>query len=187
MKQETKEIALHIWQSVRMYLLVIFVTIICMANCKGCKHNTIIPIENKANVAKINHLDTFISERHKRLIQDSINMKLAYNNLHSLYIHAIKTAPDTCRSYIDTVYKEALVVDSTDRVTIARLDSTNQDLFIEIMFYKSIAHNDTLRINQLTDTIKTVKHKAFWRGVKIGAIGGAIITEAVNISTKFIK
>jgi hypothetical protein len=174
-------------------LIPIVIALLFLVNFKGCKegkaiaHIDTLTIQNNVSKGAINKIDTNIYQRHKRLIQDSINMKLAYNRLRAKYLNALKTLPDTCKSYIDTIYKEALVVDSTDKVMIARLDSTNQDLFVKVLLYKSITHNDTLRISNLSDSLKTEFKRGLRKGRKQGVIVGAAAIECINIGTKFVK
>lgn len=158
---------------------------------KGCDHA---PASKK--VSKLHDKNTIlsndiiksvsvISSRAKRLKQDSIDMAKAYQKLKSKYHNAIRQAPDTCKSWIDTIYSDALILDFTDNITIKRQDSTIKDYEVQTKKLTEITHNDTLWINHLqNDSIPKIYKSRFWKGYKKGfkhgAITGASVSEGIR-------
>ncbi len=166
---------------------------------KGCsRHSENIGVNPNINHDKnivlsheINVIDSTSFRVTKRLKQDSINMSKAYNKLKSKYNNAINQAPDTCRSWIDTIYKEALILDLTDKVTIKRQDTLIDQYKSQVSKLKQVAHNDTLQINYLlNDSIPKIYKSRFWRGYwkgqKHGIAEGILLDEGLRAGIKLI-
>lgn len=109
--------------SVAYYNLVDIPNPVVILNNQDSLRDQITRLENENNL-----IDSINAKRNRRSRIDSINHIAALNTLNRKYLSAIKAAPDTCKSYIDTVYKESLKLDSVNKQTIARKDSTIHDL-----------------------------------------------------------
>lgn len=121
-------------------------------------------------------------------INDTIAMRKQLNKLQSKYYHALKIAPDTCRSYIDTVYKESMVNDSLTKIALARKDSIisiyavkDSAYHIATGIYERLLISKNSRIQSLLDTIPRVKRKGYIKGFGHGALVVGSIVEGVNV------
>lgn len=161
-----------------------------LAFIKGCNP---IPSDSKTKQDTLTPLNTRYSQ-----IIDSVTKSTSNRNLkadkdtirihHIKYItkvvEIIKQAPDTCTPYLNELYRISNEQDSLMGRHILRQDSTIQDQFIGLMFYKAVAHNDTIRMGQLSDSCKS----EFKRGKRVGRkqgiigtlIGGSVIYGAVK-------
>lgn len=72
--------------------------------------------------------DSAINARNIQMRKDSVNLVIQVTKYKNAYYKAIKTAPDTCKSYIDTIYKECNKVDSIRLKYSLKQDSTIKDL-----------------------------------------------------------
>jgi len=116
-----------------------------------------------------NLIDSITTKRIRQMRLDSVNLVAAANILKAKYYKAIKTAPDTCRSYIDTVYLESQKLDSLNKRQIAKKDSTIKDLQkradnSDLSLFKTNQiidiKNDSIRI--LTVLYKDYRRKFRW-------------------------
>lgn len=116
-----------------------------------------------------NLIDSITTKRIRQMRLDSVNLVAAANILKAKYYKAIKAAPDTCRSYIDTVYLESQKLDSLNKRQIAKKDSTIKDLIkradnSDLSLFKTNqiidVKNDSIRI--LTVLYKDYRRKFRW-------------------------
>lgn len=144
---------------------------------------------NAANASGIIKLDSSVKTREPRFKADSLKMAKQIRELKAKYLQVLSTSPDTCKPSIQLVYDACISLDSTHKVALSRQDSTISEQSQEIGLYRLTTHNDTIRMVQLSDSLKAEKksRKKYWRGFKHGVITGAVLVESANIGSKFIK
>lgn len=102
----------------------------------------------------------------------------------SVYCYVYLLASDSCKPLLDSLNKQRLIeqnsameVIKTDSLTIAALDSLNKVNDILIGRYKG-------EVVVLGDSIKKVRRRSYWRGLKHGFIVGASAVEVINTLNK---
>lgn len=133
-------------------------------------------------------IDTNLVKRVKQMRLDSINLVAQVSKFKIAYYKAIKTAPDTCKSYIDTIYAECTKVDSARVKYSLKQDSTIKDLTKEKNNLELIVDKKDLIIGIKTDSINTMvydnkklkqtnnkKEIASWFKFSGGMIGGFLV------------
>lgn len=200
MKPQTKEILIHIWDSIKWYLLVILATAICMANCNGCKPSVKVVTPNHDSIYHAETIDnntielTLKHNNYLKRINDSlmaskpivvIRIKTKFD---SLYI-----ADTSCQNSLIALYNSFGELNDLNDSIIANSQKRliNDSIMIATLTHKvglkqSRIVIDSTRIVQLTDTIKVVKRKALWKGRGQGAAAYAIIREGVGTAAKFV-
>jgi len=101
-------------------------------------------------------IDTNLVKRFKQMRLDSINLVAQVSKYKTAYYRAIKTAPDTCKSYIDTVYEECNKVDSMRVKYSLKQDSTIKDLTKQKKNLELMVTKKDLIIGIKSDSISTV-------------------------------
>ncbi len=71
--------------------------------------------------------DSAINARNIQMRKDSINLIAQVTKYKNAYYKAIKIAPDTCKTYINTIYQDCNKVDSIHAVYALKQDSTIKD------------------------------------------------------------
>lgn len=102
----------------------------------------------------------------------------------SVYRYVYLLASDSCKPLLDSLNKQriseqntASEVIKTDSLTIAALDSLNKINDILIGRYKG-------EVLILGDSIKKVRRRSYWKGLKHGFVAGAGAVEVINILNK---
>ena len=102
----------------------------------------------------------------------------------SVYKYVYLLASDSCKPLLDSLnnqrlmeQNEAMQVIKTDSLTIAALDSLNKINDALIGKYKG-------QIGLLGDSIKKVRRRSYWRGLKHGFLIGASAVEVINLLNK---
>lgn len=134
--------------------------------------------------------DSSIAIRERKNRIDSVKITSAMLRYKKAYQNAIKQAPDTCKSYIDTIYAECNKVDSMRVNYSLKQDSTIKDLKVKNKNLEQIVIKKDTIINTKNDSIKIVKallKPRFWKGFKAGFATGAVLIQGANTSIKLIK
>lgn len=102
----------------------------------------------------------------------------------SVYRYVYLLASDSCKPLLDSLNKQRISeqntaneVIKTDSLTIAALDSLNKINDILIGRYKG-------EVVLLGDSIKKVRRRSYWRGLKHGFVVGAGAVEVINLIKK---
>ena len=102
----------------------------------------------------------------------------------SVFRYVYLLASDSCKLLLDSLNKQRLIeqntasdVIQTDSLTIAALDSLNKVNDALIGKYKG-------QISLLGDSIKKVRRRSYWKGLKHGFVIGAGAVEVINILNK---
>lgn len=178
-------------KNISLIISVFFALLLLNNQCHNVAVDNKKPVDQKRINKEINILNSdntkkqiAVSAREKRLSNDSLNLVSQINYLKKAYLNALKKSPDTCKSYINTVYVECNKNDSIGAIISIRKDSTINDLSAEIFNFKKIDEKKDSIIFIKSDSIKIVKslikHSAK-KWFKIGFITGSAITETANI------
>ncbi len=127
------------------------------------------------------------SASNRNLKADKDTIRIHHIKYITKVVEIIKQAPDTCTPYLNELYRISNEQDSLMGRHILRQDSTIQDQFVGLMFYKAVAHNDTIRMGQLSDSCKSEFKRGKRVGRKQGFVAGVLITECVNVGARAIK
>lgn len=201
MNQQNKEILSHIWDSIKWYLLVILVTAICMANCRGCEPSIKVATTNHDSIYRFENIDNNtlnLTLKYARFLEKKNDSLLSRK---PIYVIKIKTKFDSlyitdtsCQSSLIMLYNTFGELNDLNDSIIANSQKrlVNDSITIATLTHKvGLKQNhitiDSTRLVQLIDTLPNVKRKGFFKGFKYGLIGGAILVESANIGAKFVK
>lgn len=167
------------------------VVLICLSFFNKCDRQKDLPIVN----------DNLTIEQNKN--KDSIRIYEAANNVYlklidsllrikpiikTKIIHHYTTLHDSIPVFLkddlDSLQSDWMELDIVNLNTIEYQDSIINNQNKEIKLYKSITHNDTLRINQLNDSIPKAYRLGLKKGRKQGAIFGFIVSGALYVGSK---
>lgn len=200
MKPQTKEILIHIWKEFRRDLLVILVTAICMANCKGCKNEveTVIHAQNPYTPL-INSFRSVLTKNLTKQKVDSVTRVLALSKIppaKKSYYYASNKAIIEIKAGICDINTTKQLLRASDSLNIVNATALKADsiriagLELAQIGWRNLdamqekRHiRDTLIIDSLiTKAIPKARRKGFWNGVKVGTpIGAALVGTAVIV------
>lgn len=186
---------------IRTIITVILTVVICVVyflNCHGERVEVkTLPInQNKLNkdiktLKGVNtQIDSSVVLRERKMRLDSVNLVKQLTKYKLAYLKAIKTAPDTCKTYINIIYKECEKVDSSRVNYSLKQDSTIKDLKKVNNNLKLIEQKKDSIIIAKSDSISILKQvgkRKFKNGFKLGFATGAILIETANLAPKFIR
>jgi len=102
----------------------------------------------------------------------------------SVFVYVYSSSPDTCKTFISLLNDQRLEQQASadsiifqDSLIIANRDSALK--VSDVIINKCVKD-----IVVLTDSIKKVKRKNYWKGFKHGAIVGAASTQIINLINK---
>lgn len=142
----------------------------------------------------VNNLDLNIAlanNKDLRIANDSLSkLPTIYRTKYKHFYDTIyKEAPDTCHYYLSQLNRKCMILDSINEQTISSYAEVLQsDLQVFAKYDKlnksriKQSKNDSLVIDSLTHS-----KKKFWKGFKVGFVSGVIVTEGLNVGSKFIK
>ena len=208
MNQQTKEIFLHIWDSIKWYLLTVLVTVLIFANCKGCasdpkptttivKVDTITPKINKNKADIIALVDS--AEIYKAQLIKAINRKNYYKLKYKSVYDSVYSASDSvCKVYLGLVQRVKLKQDSAHEaenqanslIIVNAYNQIGEYKDNEVLYTEKIKQDSvikqslTTRIVQLIDTLPRVKRKGFIKGFLYGFGSGATAKQGVDLLSK---
>jgi hypothetical protein len=139
-------------------------------------HNYPIIIDNK--LAEIESLKLFISKQDSIINAKQDTVIVYRTKFKTKYDTLIKQAPDTCKPYLTSLYKDCTKLDSLNQSLInmqsIQIDTLKHQVnqYIQLDSLKSKAFNDTI-VNIKKD-LKRSKRKAFINLFKGGAVGFGI-------------
>ena len=107
---------------------------------------------NKINAEK----DSVINSRTIEMRKDSVNLVKQVNKYKTAYLNAIKTAPDTCKTYINTIYSNCNNVDSIRNIYALKQDSIIKDQEQQKQNYKLQLVKKDLIIGIKNDSLNTM-------------------------------
>ena len=190
------EIIKSIWDSIKWYLLAILVTIICMANCKGCKHDPIVTANNHHSIYKYEAIDNntlVLTAKHnkylKHIIDSLVSRKPIYVIRYKTKFDSLMTADTSCQNSLITLYNAFGDLNSINDSIIAKNNQykindsiTIATLYNKVSLKQSRIVIDSTRIAQLIDTLTEVKRKGYFRGLRHGVvIGTALVGTALIV------
>jgi hypothetical protein len=102
----------------------------------------------------------------------------------SVFVYIYSSSPDTCKHFISLLNDQRLEQQaSADSIVFQdSLIIANRDSALKVS--DVIINKCKKDISTLTDSIKKVKRKNYWKGFKHGAIIGASSTQIINLITK---
>lgn len=188
------EIIKSIWDSIKCYLLAILVTIIFMANCKGCDHK-LVTANNHDSIYKYEVIDNNTLEltaKHnkylKRIIDSLVSRKPIYVIRYKTKFDSLMIADTSCQNSLITLYNSFGDLNDLNDSIIAKNNQykINDSITIATLYNKvSLKQHrielDSTRIIALIDTLPKVKRKGYWKGLKHGTVIGAAL-----VGTAFI-
>lgn len=133
-----------------------------------------------------NKIDTNLIKRFKQMHLDSINLVAQVSKYKIAYYKAIKTAPDTCKTYIKTIYEECNKVDSNRVKYSLKQDSTIKDLTKQKNNLELTVTKKDLIIGIKSDSIATMliknKKETFlgWLKTAFSFGGGVLVGRATK-------
>jgi hypothetical protein len=136
---------------------------------------------NDSTLIKANISNAKLSNDITKLTKQTDSLKLIKQGLKIVYKEKVNnvylTAPDTCKTYIDTIIKWHLEIDTLNELTIKTQDSVIKDYSRMIINYKDIVmvkdiqhYNDSLALRKQKRSKIKVGVGAFLGGLLIGII-----------------
>lgn len=194
MNQPTKEIFIHIWDSIKWYLVTILGTLILMYNCKGCEHKPVVTANNHDSIYKYEAIDNNTLElttKHnkylKHIIDSLVMRKPIYVIRYKTKFDSLMIADTSCQNSLITLYNSFGELNDLNDSIIAnnKRSKINDSITIATLYNKvSLKQSriviDSSRIVALIDTLPKVKRKGYFSGLRHGAaIGAALVGTAV--------
>lgn len=139
-------------------------------------------VNNKLNSDSIHKNESIVSQL---LLQiDSLKSlePIIKNRIVIKYKTLHDTIPIEFRDELDSLQWEWQIDEFNDMEVIQKQDSVISTQRKEINLYKAITHNDTLRMQDMSDSIKS--NRKYWRGFKHGILTGAILGAGIYVGSK---
>lgn len=164
------------------YSLALVAIVLCLDKCRCHKE------VKKLQTDTLSHQKSIL-EKEVKVLHDTRTIQVVKWRTQvikgdSVYRYVYMLASDTCKPLLDSLNKQRIIEQNaandvilTDSLTIAALDSLNKVNDALIGRYKG-------QIGLLGDSIKKVRRRSYWKGLKHGFVIGAGATEVINILNK---
>jgi major membrane immunogen (membrane-anchored lipoprotein) len=161
-------------------IALIVLAFILFHTCNNSDYTDYKPI-NDSTLIKANLSNAKLSNDITKLTKQTDSLKSIKQGLKIVYKEKVNnvylTAPDTCKTYIDTIIKWHLEIDTINELTIKSQDSVIKDYSRMIVNYKDIVmvkdiqhYNDSLALRKQKRSKLKVGVGAFLGGLLIGII-----------------
>lgn len=164
------------------YSLALVAIVLCLDKCRCHKEVKVLQTDTLSHKKSI--LDKEVKILHDTRTIQVVKWRTQVVKGDSVFRYVYLLASDSCKPLLDSLNKQrtieqnsAMDVIKTDSLTIAALDSLNRINDILIGRYKG-------EVVLLGDSIKKVRRRSYWRGLKHGFVIGAGATEVINILNK---
>ena len=163
------------------YSLALVVIVLCLDKCR-CKPKPQPKTDTLSHKKSI--LDKEVKILHDTRTIQVVKWRTQIVKGDSVFRYVYLLASDSCKTLLDSLNNQRLIeqndameVIKTDSLTIAALDSLNKVNDALIGKYKG-------QIGLLCDSIKKVRRRSYWKGLKHGFVAGASAVEVINILNK---
>jgi len=161
-------------------IAVIGLAFMLLHTCTHSDYTDYKPI-NDSTLIKANLSNAKLSNDITKLTKQTDSLKAIKRGLKIVYKEKVNnvylTAPDTCKTYIDTIIKWHLEIDTLNELTIKTQDSVIKDYSRMIINYKDIVmvkdiqhYNDSLALRKQKRSKIKVGVGAFLGGLLIGVL-----------------
>ena len=164
------------------YLLALLFLILSLDRCRCKKVTPKIKTDTLSHQKSI--LDKEVKILHDTRTIQVVKWRTQVVKGDSVFRYVYLLASDSCKALLDSLNKQRLIeqneaneVIKTDSLTIAALNSLNKINDALIGKYKG-------QIGLLGDSIKKVRRRSYWRGLKHGFVIGASAVGVINLINK---